>query len=81
VQKVNGDNNLNMEGVEPHLMQHSLYRLKHAGNKNVHSTSSINTYLPPTTKPELIFEIAVSAALLVLNIAYAFPTVKKDTYL
>ena len=43
------------------------------------ATSSINTYLPPTTKPELIFEIAMSAALLVLNIAYAFPTVKKDT--
>jgi hypothetical protein len=38
---------------------------------------SINTYLPPTTKPELIFEIATSASFLVLNIAYAFPTDKK----
>lgn len=34
-------------------------------------------YLPPTTKPELIFEIAESAALFVLNIAYAFPTNKE----
>jgi hypothetical protein len=45
------------------------------------ATSSIDIYLPPTTKPELIFEIAVSASLLLLNIAYAFPTVEKDTYL